>query len=175
MASKTPYALAPDKRLKKKMGYDVDLKQDVFSNDKIDACEAMLMEARAKFFEAIADDLLNIRTIIRDSTLFEANFSGVAEDLSHAVYNIKGHAEMLGLSFIATTCRHISDCCKAGLNVATALPVAINVQIIIRLSEILLRAFQDKIHDDGGPLGQELSGLMVQVSALQTRLVARPH
>jgi len=137
-------ALPPDKSLKKMIGEHVNL-GDLFTPEKIKACQKLIDMARDEFFEEEKPKVEQMRHILK------ANNQKALSDIEKMIQDIKGQARIFGFSFIVLVCNHILDFADDQTK-----SIERRILIIARFVDVLFIAMSHKIKDDGGALEKEL-------------------
>jgi hypothetical protein len=143
-------AYEPDFALKKLIGKDVVL-AEVFTPEKIQACQKLVDDASASFFTNAQGDLIKVEQAIHAFAKSKKGKDVFFEDVGHAISNLKGQAEMFGFSLITKICVQIIEWCKS-----TQDPVDIRFSLIKELFSALQLAIHHSITDDGGEIGKTL-------------------
>ncbi len=143
------YAYAPDYALRKLIG-PMPL-SDIFTPEKIAACQKILDDAKASFFETSSADMEFIRVMLNGS---DENHQQGFRQLFEPLANIKGQADVFGFPLISSLCKYLIEYTEEGAEQAVL--AAKNQLIIQRLSEALQKAFDERVVDAGGALEREL-------------------
>jgi hypothetical protein len=147
----TVIAFEPDRTIRALIGRGVNL-ADVFTPEKIEACQKTIDDARDAFFDLVAEDLVKLQTLMQEpSASGEAAFDDIA---THAI-NVNGHAELFDFTLIATISHHIAAICEPG-----AYAPAVRLQLINDLIKMLGHATRARIKDDHGGMDQELKAIL---------------
>ena len=132
-------AYEPENVLRKIIGNDVLLK-DIFTPEKILACQKRIDVARDDFFDKADIQLEELKNMLNLAiTPFE--------EIAFIAENIRGQAKFFHFPFIASVCSHITDYSQAASQ-----PTQTRLAIIQKLAEALQIAFKTKIRDEGGVL-----------------------
>lgn len=114
--------------------------------EKIAACNALVQQAADNFFADALADLQNLETLSQ-----HAVSSDSAEHLRTSVYTIKCFAKVLGFKLITEICMH----CLAAIDNDT-MPEKKKHALLNELVKILRVAFNHRIRDDGGTMGNAM-------------------
>ena len=114
--------------------------------EKIAACNALVEQAANDFFTEALDDLEKLETLSQQKA---ANSS--IEQLRASIYTIKSFAKVLGFTLITETCVH----CLAAID-NDRLPEKKKRALLGELVKILRVAFNHRIRDDGGAMGNAM-------------------
>jgi hypothetical protein len=141
-------AVGPDRTIRELIGTDIKL-TDVFTKEKIEACQKTIDDGRNAFFNVAHNDLAGLEVLMKEQAAMpdKASF----EDIAARAANIKGHAELFGFTLIAAIVSHILDACEPG----SRLPV-VRFRLITDLTKLLRIAITEEIKDERGTLGREL-------------------
>jgi hypothetical protein len=151
------YAYEPNLSLQKIIG--AASVADIFTKEKIEACQKLLDDAKSSFFDTAKDDMCTITALVSNKALVD-NFEQLCSQLFEPVSNIKGQANIFGFPLISCICKYLLEYCADGTSGAPV--TARDVFIINRLVEALDRAFSEKIVDAGGAIEKELIAVIEQ-------------
>lgn len=150
------YAYEPDRSLSDLVGRSTVL-TDIFTKEKIAACQKLVEDAKSSFFETSREDMLAIEKLAKSKVL-EKDYQEFCKQLFHPATHIKGQAEVFGFSLISKVCKYLIDYCEESASVQRV--TARDVIIIGKLVEALQKAFNEKIVDTGGALEKELVSIV---------------
>lgn len=124
---------------------------EFITDEKIEACEALLQQATDDFFTDAATDLQQLEKLTIVPA--EANDVRVTDDqlLETHIYNIKSLAKVLGFTLITEVCVHFISTIHGD-----SLPEQKRLALLQKLTETLRLAFNRRIRDDGGSTGKAL-------------------
>ncbi len=119
------------------------------TEQKIQACEELLVKAVEEFFTDAEPDLQALERMTRELTA--DTIEKHAHQLQTHAYNIKSLAKVLGFTLITEICIHL---------VATIGSPKLSAEkrkaILQNLASALRLTFMQRIRDDGGEVGKEL-------------------
>jgi hypothetical protein len=148
------YAYEPDTRLKELVG--AMSVAELFTKEKIAACQKKLDTAKESFFETAKPDMAAIDALAKGSGASAQEYQNLCRGIIIPVHNIKGQAEMYGFSLIARICQYLREYCPQGAaNISDKDRV-----IIARLAEALQQAFYGKVADLTGAIEKELISII---------------
>lgn len=164
------YAYEPDYSLRKIIGQSTIL-ADIFSKDRIAACQNVLDEAKASFFETSLSDIHQIGMLLLDKTADTTQYQQRCQQALAPLHNIKIQAEIFGFSLIARICQYLREYCeKSALKQFTGR----DMYIVMRLVEALNRAFHERISDTSGQLETELASVISKTQLTTEKKPANP-
>lgn len=155
----TVYAYPADRTLRDLIGKSTAL-SDIFTEEKIKACQKLVDEAKSEFFNTAQDDMNTIIGLV-DNKVFDDNYRELCKELFQPLSNIKGQAEVFGFSLIARICKYLIEFCEKSSDVEQT--TVKDIFIITKLVEALQKSFSAKIIDSGGVLEKELVLIIEQV------------
>jgi len=141
-------AYEPDRTIRELIGTDIELTQ-IFTPEKIAACQKTIDSARDTFFDVAGMDLAKLEAFVQNPAA--AANTAAFDDIAALAGNIKGHAELFGYSLVAAIGTHIVDHCEPG-----ARTPEVRLRLIADLVKMLHIAIKQKISDARGALGREL-------------------
>src|SRR5579872_3177179 len=134
------YAYEPDQTLRELIGQST-LLSDIFTEEKIEACQKRVDAARISFFTASQRDMEAIDKVAKSKALTD-NCEEACREIFQPVSNIKGQAEVFGFSLIARICRYLIEYCES--NPSRKSLTARDMFIVTKLIEALRRAFRSE-------------------------------
>jgi hypothetical protein len=150
------YAYMPDPSLKELIG-KCTLLADIFTSEKIAACQKLINDARNSFFNSAVADMHVIKSASQKHHSV-GDYKSLCRILYQPVCNIKGQAEAFGFSMIGRVCKYLIEYCE-GKHFGNG-TVAKDMFIMTKLVEALERAFEEKIVDSGGAIERELIAIV---------------
>lgn len=114
--------------------------------EKIAACNAIVQQAADDFFSEALGDLEKLEILAGQSASVPS-----IEQLRTSIYNIKSFAKVLGFTLITETCVH----CLAAID-NDSMPEKKRRALLHELVKILRVAFNHRIRDDGGAMGNAM-------------------
>ena len=144
-------AFDPQKKLKDKIGKDVNLRKDIFTPEQIAKTQEVLDEAAAGFFHDAVADLERVHRACGQIEDGKGNVKALVKEIGHKATVMRGQSEALGFELVAKVSASLSDYCKThSFTHETAI-------VVIRKHIDTLRvAFHEKLEGDGGQTGDEL-------------------
>jgi hypothetical protein len=114
--------------------------------EKIAACNAIVQQATDDFFSEALSDLERLETLSD-----QPSSPACMEQLRSSIYTIKSFAKVLGFTLITETCVH----CLAAID-NEKLTDKKKRALLAELVKILRVAFDHRIRDDGGAMGNAM-------------------
>ncbi len=139
-------AVEAHSEIKEILGKEVELSK-VFSKEKIIACQKIINSAKNNFFDTAKKELSELKKLLK-SNIDSQNDD---EDIIKPLASIRSQAETLGFILITQVCDYIIKYYES-----ETMDNKKRIRIIDKLVDTLKLAFDQKIKDDGGPLGKEL-------------------
>ncbi len=149
----------PEPALRTLIGKFIHL-SDIFTQEKIDACQKLIDDAKALFFEISLPDIAIITNDLIKGKSSSNNRQEICKILFQPVSNIKGQAEIFGFPLIARICNYLIEYCEESYHSQNM--TMKDIFIITKLEEALLRAFHQKIVDSDGAMEKELVSIIEQ-------------
>lgn len=146
------YAYEPDQTLREMIGKSTQL-ADIFTKEKIAACQKLVDDAKQSFFDTAQADMDTMSGLVKNKARAD-NYQEFCRQLFQLANNIKGQAEVFGFPLITRVCKYLTEYTESGASANRM--TARDIFIIIKLVEALHRAFQEKIVDAGGAIEKEL-------------------
>lgn len=156
-SNKVVYAYEPDQTLKELIGKST-IMADIFTKEKIAACQKLIEDAKKSFFDTAKPDMDMISTLAMDKKSPE-DYRGFCKQLFTPVTNIKSQANVFGFPLISSVCKYLLEYAEIGI--ANKLTLR-DTFLIDKLIEALQRAFEQKIVDAGGAIEKELVSIVEQ-------------
>ncbi|MGE3623042.1 MAG: hypothetical protein AB7H77_04095 [Bdellovibrionales bacterium] len=143
-------AYEPDRTMRELIGENIDLRQEIFTPERIAAGQKTVNDARAGFFEMAEKELAHLENIV--STGATLDDEALFDSISRSALNVKGQAEMTGYRLVASIAAFIAAYCDTEDNSPQARRL-----IIADLVRLLGIAIHEKIADNNGAIAQKLS------------------
>lgn len=157
-------AFAPDRRLKDKLGKEIDLRRDVFTPENIAKTQELIDEAAADFFDDSMEEIDKMVTACAKMETAE-NPTVLQNEIGMIAQLLKGQAETLGFDLVAEVGNSLANYCRTHQDSPQT------ATIIVRKHVDTLRvAFHQRLEGRGGAVGSELvESLEKLINKLSTR------
>jgi hypothetical protein len=152
-------AYEADKTIRGLIGKDTNL-ADIFTQERIDACQNSIDNARDAFFDSVGNDLAVLELLVRVDAQNASAREQICEAIAAPAANIKGHADLFGFKLIAKISAHILANCASHAH-----DPDVQLRIIADLIKMLRVSVNQKICGDGGALAQELDASLKKEGA----------
>lgn len=144
-------AYEPDKRLRDKIGRDVDLRKDIFTPEQIAKTQQVINEAAADFFDETLKDVEAMHAECRQLEAGEGDAKALLSELAGRAQLIKGQAETLGFTLVAKVGASLCDYCRNQNDSDETAAIVVRKHV-----DTLRVAFHERLNGDGGDTGKEL-------------------
>lgn len=147
-----------DGKLHTKIGKHIDMRQDVFTHDKLAQCQQLIDDAVNVFFTE------NTPKVDRMVALLEQMKSGgemqmvAATELSTMALSLKSQSETLGFVLVTNLINSMYRYCSSRKAFSDA-----NLTVISKHLETLKVTFNNNLKGDGGDTGKELMKSLEQL------------
>lgn len=144
-------AYAPDYALKKKIGNDVDLRRDVFTEDRMAMSQQVIDEAAGEFFDDAAEDVEWMHTACGRIEKGGEGDIETMKEIGQRAHRLKGQAETLGFGLVAKVGSSLSNYCQAQRSADETAVIVVRKHV-----DTLRVAFHQRLEGTGGEVGGEL-------------------
>ncbi len=151
-----PVAYEADQSIRKMLGDSTPLNQ-IFTPEKIAACENHIKEAQLNFFDITKNDMDIIAQKI-NATKLEGNLKTLYADIFKPLSNIKGQAEVFAFPLIKTICKYLMDYCEQSRSGKSLTPT--ESFVVEKLFQALDHCLKQHITDHDGALEKELESII---------------
>lgn len=137
--------------LKRVMGNDATLGE--MDGADVQACQVILDHASRLFFDRAAEDVVALEALVAQMESLEN--AVLFEKVGKCAHNLRGQAEILGFTLITTITRQLAESIENA-----QIPSIKKRQLTARITQLLRVAFDGKIRDAGGPMGEQVLALL---------------
>ena len=152
------YIMAPDYRLKKKLGDEIDI-QEILSPENVTRAQGVINSRQRNFLEWVEKDMATIESSLRHIQKNITKSIPYFTKLKRAVFAVKAQAGTFGFDLASEVSRSLFNYCETSFRFEDK-----QVIVLAKHVEALSTVVKQRISGDGGEMGRKLlEGLNILV------------